>query len=146
MPIRFQYPFPGIIPVLTGRLLMYYSPVRHSFRQASLPSLVRLACIRHAASVRPEPGSNSHLNENISNMLQLLFFCPFISERFIVELTVGCLSLNNRCTWFVFCFIQFSKVYFVCLVLTRQLFNSTKTFLTCQHLFEKFFYFLFLRS
>ena len=75
-----------------------------------------------------------------------MFFCPFISERFIVELTVGCLSLNNRCTWFVFCFIQFSKVYFVCLVLTRQLFNSTKTFLTCQHLFEKFFYFLFLRS
>ena len=26
-------------------------------------SLVRLACVKHAASVRPEPGSNSPLNE-----------------------------------------------------------------------------------
>ena len=25
--------------------------------------LVRLACVRHAASVRPEPGSNSPLND-----------------------------------------------------------------------------------
>ena len=34
---------------------MYYSPVRHS----SIAARVRLACIRHAASVHPEPGSNS---------------------------------------------------------------------------------------
>ena len=43
--------------LLGGRLLTRYSPVRH------YPSLagrtVRLACIRHAASVYPEPGSNS---------------------------------------------------------------------------------------
>ncbi|TPR43701.1 hypothetical protein DY130_04515, partial [Apilactobacillus micheneri] len=59
-----------------------YSPVRHSSRiqksthqfatrpesknhlckhKIKLGGLVRLACIRHAASVRPEPGSNSHL-------------------------------------------------------------------------------------
>ncbi len=25
------------------------------------PEFARLACIRHAASVRPEPGSNSHI-------------------------------------------------------------------------------------
>ena len=54
---------------LTGRLLMYYSPVRHSFRQASLPSLVRLACIRHAASVYPEPGSNS--------LVMVFIFCTY---------------------------------------------------------------------
>ena len=34
---------------------MYYSPVRHS----SIAARVRLAGIRHAASVHPEPGSNS---------------------------------------------------------------------------------------
>ena len=37
---------------------MYYSPVRHSSPKWS----VRLACIRHAASVHPEPGSNSPLS------------------------------------------------------------------------------------
>ena len=36
---------------------MYYSPVRHS----SPKRCVRLACIRHAASVHPEPGSNSQI-------------------------------------------------------------------------------------
>ena len=28
--------------------------------------LVRLACVKHAASVHPEPGSNSHVNIEIS--------------------------------------------------------------------------------
>ena len=44
-------------PPVKARLLMYYSPVRHSGTSAR----VRLACIRHAASVHPEPGSNSPL-------------------------------------------------------------------------------------
>jgi hypothetical protein len=38
-----------------GWLLTCYSPVRHSH----IAMCVRLACIRHAASVYPEPGSNS---------------------------------------------------------------------------------------
>ena len=44
---------------LEGRLLTCYSPVRHfiSFPKESL--IVRLACLRHAASVDSEPGSNS---------------------------------------------------------------------------------------
>ena len=47
-----------------GRFPTRYSPVRHSVCTASirkLPqySLVRLACVKHAASVHPEPGSNS---------------------------------------------------------------------------------------
>ena len=44
---------------LEGRLPTHYSPVRHCtavLRQL----LVRLACVRRAASVRSEPGSNSH--------------------------------------------------------------------------------------
>ena len=52
-------------PPVWDRLLTRYSPVRHSnmlpFRPK--PSVhhipVRLACVKHAASVRPEPGSNS---------------------------------------------------------------------------------------
>ena len=47
-------------PPLKGRLVTCYSPVRH-FTQGLLPFLVRLACVRHAASVDSEPGSNSRL-------------------------------------------------------------------------------------
>ena len=47
-----------------GRFPTRYSPVRHSRTQPSIrklqsAQLVRLACVKHAASVHPEPGSNS---------------------------------------------------------------------------------------
>ena len=45
-------------PPLRGRSPTCSSAVRHAARHACC---VRLACIRHAASVRPEPGSNSTL-------------------------------------------------------------------------------------
>ena len=45
---------------LKGRLVTCYSPVRH-FTHGLLHFLVRLACVRHAASVDSEPGSNSRL-------------------------------------------------------------------------------------
>ena len=32
------------------------------FQKQAFNSLVRLACVKHAASVRPEPGSNSPIN------------------------------------------------------------------------------------
>ena len=44
-------------PPLKGRLLTRYSPVRRS----SPKRIARLACVRHAASVHPEPGSNSQI-------------------------------------------------------------------------------------
>ena len=53
---------------------MYYSPVRHSFGQASLAALVRLACIRHAASVYPEPGSNSSFDFSSPESFTQVFF------------------------------------------------------------------------
>jgi hypothetical protein len=48
-------------PGLRGRFLTCYSPVRRSVTTgvATRGDPARLACIRHAASVRPEPGSNS---------------------------------------------------------------------------------------
>ena len=47
------YPRPG------GASPTCYSPVRHSREEASFLLAVRLACLRRAASVRSEPGSNS---------------------------------------------------------------------------------------
>ena len=48
---------PGYPPP-SGRLSTRYSPVRRS-TQVLLPGLARLACVKHAASVHSEPGSNS---------------------------------------------------------------------------------------
>ena len=52
---------------------MYSSPVRHW--NPKIP--VRLACIRHAASVHPEPGSNSPLSINGAIFWLLLIACLF---------------------------------------------------------------------
>ena len=51
-------------PPVWGRLPTRYSPVRHSvtkdfIRRIRPKCFVRLACVKHAASVHPEPGSNS---------------------------------------------------------------------------------------
>jgi hypothetical protein len=61
-----KWSYPVLIPVsrsyprAEGRLLTCYSPVRRSSTPKGLSA--RLACVKHAASVRPEPGSNSPLN------------------------------------------------------------------------------------
>ena len=47
-------------PELKGRLPTRYSPVRQC-TCSRRNFLLRLACVKHAASVRPEPGSNSPL-------------------------------------------------------------------------------------
>src|SRR6202044_1753258 len=52
-------PVSGGYPRARGRLLTCYSPVRRSSTPKGLSA--RLACVKHAASVRPEPGSNSPL-------------------------------------------------------------------------------------
>ena len=62
-------------PPVWGRLPTRYSPVRHSvtkssFRRNQIKCFVRLACVKHAASVHPEPGSNSHVKK---------FSCPVIN-------------------------------------------------------------------
>ena len=51
----------------SGHVPMHYSPVRHSPSGASTHAAVRLACVRHAASVQSEPGSNS----SVQSLLKL---------------------------------------------------------------------------
>ena len=50
----------GYLPV-RGKLHTRYAPVRRSPASVNWPAAPRLACIRPAASVHPEPGSNSPL-------------------------------------------------------------------------------------
>jgi hypothetical protein len=60
-------------PPLKGRLPTCYSPVRH-FTRGRSPFLVRLACVRPAANVRSEPGSNSPVNfPNLKSNLFVAF-------------------------------------------------------------------------
>ena len=59
---------PGYPPV-KGRLHTRYAPVRRSHCRIATPTAARLACIRPAASVHPEPGSNSPLYSSILSRL-----------------------------------------------------------------------------
>jgi hypothetical protein len=55
--------FPELFPT-RGQVVTCYSPGRH-FTHGLLHFLVRLACVRHAASVDSEPGSNSRLKPEV---------------------------------------------------------------------------------
>ena len=62
--IRYYCPFPDTIPFRRAGCSRVTHPsatqsYHSSFRKNQKSSFVRLACVRHAASVRPEPGSNS---------------------------------------------------------------------------------------
>ena len=50
----------------TGKIPKHYSPVRRSSACIATPVTARLACVRHAASVQSEPGSNSSVNNTFS--------------------------------------------------------------------------------
>ena len=108
---------------------MYYSPVRHSSPKWS----VRLACIRHAASVHPEPGSNSPLSYFFQttlvclalfyffNLIDVVFYsflfsfqCPltWLSRRVPIYITIP----SPFCkAFFLSFFIFFSLSLFFCL-------------------------------
>ena len=61
--IRPEYPVLAPVsrscPRERGRFPTCYSPVRHFIHPPKRVLIVRLACVKHAASVHPEPGSNS---------------------------------------------------------------------------------------
>ena len=63
----FSTRFQALSPSL-GQLLTCYSPVRRytegSSRRLAIGT-ARLACVKRAASVRPEPGSNSPFNPRL---------------------------------------------------------------------------------
>ena len=94
-------------------MLLTRSPLTQK-RNKFLPGCVRLACIRHAASVRPEPGSNSHericLYRLIVKTSLLLYTGQLLSNlRSVVSVPVGqtlhkfgvclCSVFNELVTW-----------------------------------------------
>ena len=66
--MRYQRPFPDVIPLLKAGCSRVTHPSATDPR-SKLLFTVRLACVKRAASVRPEPGSNS--------LVSLYFISPF---------------------------------------------------------------------
>ena len=95
-------------PPRKGRLLMYYSPVRHS----SPRWCVRLACIRHAASVHPEPGSNSPLSSILQTTSCLLD--SFFLSKIQIILTCFCSVFNVLSLAFRRVLIYITTFSFLC--------------------------------
>ena len=94
-------------------------------KQAFLP-LVRLACIRHAASVHPEPGSNSPFDLALRCLWHLslqLFVCLFRNWRFSLyfyflfsfqrsSAPQQCSSILPNTFHFVKCFFIFFHIFY----------------------------------
>ena len=81
--MRYQQSFPTVVPHLRADFL-YITHPSATFLSSKLEILVRLACMKHAASVHPEPGSNSPLSEKFMSLVHIsmnrstsLSFCPF---------------------------------------------------------------------
>ena len=117
-------------------------------------SFVRLACVRHAASVRPEPGSNSlkyciNTDLSASTYFRALFAHSILTYHFFFHRFLG---FRNYCVR-VLLTSKKSRVPFPSLfnfqgsppsALRRQLCKYTTSFLLCQEVFESFLKFLFL--
>ena len=95
--MRFYQPFPAAIPLYEAGYPRVTHPSATNLHIARLQcKSVRLACVRHAASVHPEPGSNSHVK-------MVFVSCQFYLALFTVN--SGSLSIfRSTCL-----FLNFSE-------------------------------------
>ena len=152
---RFQLLSPGIGQVthalLTRPPLSYYI----STRRSQFNNSVRLACVRHAASVHPEPGSNSQfiIRSGQNHLLTLSVFLLFLSYARLGCMKAGCSELFSAD---LICFLEFFRValLFICQgalpwfsvfswssVSWRLLSRNVLYFITCGSLCQELFYF-----
>ena len=83
-------------------VLLTRSPL--SLFGSKLPrNFVRLACIRHAASVHPEPGSNSPFDLALTHDLRLNFIFVIVIPRILFSqiIDVSCSVFKDRNFYFV---------------------------------------------
>ena len=126
--------------------------------------LARLACIRHAASVRPEPGSNSQFENWAFSICSRLFACeltslicldqtmfdPHTAKLCSVFKVPTCVKWRNvlyltrlltscqQVFWYLFC-LQLSFVKKALCVLPEDIYYFTSIFCFRQSLFSIFF-------
>ena len=106
---------------------------------------VRLACIRHAASVHPEPGSNSHERSWVSIDSKIFTsFCFFNWLPPTMFRIYRCSNLRWTLSHLV-CLSLFSFQW-ACVASKKQLLYNNKVNLRSQHFFSNYFIIIFLRS
>ena len=82
--MRFYQPFPAAIPLYRAGYPRVTHPSATKFRITRFHlNSVRLACIKHAASVHPEPGSNSRIKFIPLRRTSDLFNKPVFPEIYI---------------------------------------------------------------
>ena len=87
--MRYQRPFPNVIPhAKVGCSRVTHPSATKLFQSKLLHNSVRLECVMHAASVHPEPGSNSRL----FCIKITLSSVPILSSFFSQLLLLFCLS------------------------------------------------------
>ena len=124
---------------------MYYSPVRHSSPKWS----VRLACIRHAASVHPEPGSNSPLSyffQTTLVCLALFYFFNLIDVvfySFLFSFQCPLTWLSRRVPIYITIPSPFCKAFFLSFFIFFYLFLSFSLFPSFYAFISTFFPLIF---
>ena len=99
-------------PKLEGRLSTCYSPVRRSRVPKDLTA--RLACLKRAASVRSEPGSNSPLSK-VREQVPAYFFltslsCHTRTNRLFFHFPFDLFELTEALRFY---FVPFRNLFFL---------------------------------
>ena len=145
--MRYYSTFPSAIPHLWAGYSRVTRPSA-TVHLLNLPEgiinrfLVRLACVRHAASVRPEPGSNSRLSLLYIHSIKECYIRSFADVSSSASFFPNFLCIKNsqsNCQ----CYSHFQELtlfIFQCTSLShRQLYQFTTYLPICQHFFLTFF-------
>ena len=123
--------------------LLTRPPLEHSlpFRRTSNYVPARLACVKHAASVRPEPGSNSDVQSFSSSAAPGLGLAKALN---LLQQIRRLLSQKSDCSCILIYFaVSFSRIAIV--VVNRCSRDNVDDYIkvpyTCQPLFSTFFAF-----
>ena len=93
--MRYYHPFPEAIPLSKAGS----SRVTHPSATKKITEIifsVRLACVRRAASVRPEPGSNSLVKLYIHSIRCLYRSCQLLTDLFVFFIVFSDALLNFK--------------------------------------------------
>ena len=116
--------FPVLSPCI--RQVTHALLTRPPLRYLLLNISARLACVRHAASVRPEPGSNSQINLLFESLLALNYV---LLTLLLVKFASFSFKLTSSYFITLFTFQSPSLLHF------KQLLYTITFFFRCQHFF-----------
>ena len=119
--------FPVLFPIQrqVAHALLTRPPL--TFQEQAPESSVRLECVRHAASVHPEPGSNSQNIVFIPTVVGLIHILSKFAVLLFLLLIYSCLKELSR----LFCLLHFSMFPFLlCFVLSLVVQFSRTVFAT----------------